>query len=161
MFCTSICCDQGPLPAPGAPGLWRLTACLVLRVLPVEGSLHLHSQGSLLREARTLSWVFTWPGPFWSCWDESFPHRLPGSRPQLPATSLHVSSALGGLSAQANPTQASAGPRPCRPSPACLSRRCWAGGPAAFPLWPKARGSRPWSWVPVPGPALRLDQVDK
>lgn len=42
------------------------THSLVPQVLPTEGRLHLHRQGSLLREAHVLSWVFTWTGPFWS-----------------------------------------------------------------------------------------------
>lgn len=142
MFCTSICCNQGPLPAAGGPGL-----CLALQVFPTEGRLHLHRQGSLLREAHTLLWVFMWPGPFWSCWGGSFPCRLPRSWPQLSATFLHVSSALGSLSAEANPTQSSAGQGPCHLSPARLSHPCWAGGLAVYPLWPKAHDSRPWSPV--------------
>lgn len=49
-------------------------------VLPTEGRLHLLRQGSLLREAHLLAWVFTWTGPFGSRWGGSFPCLLPRSR---------------------------------------------------------------------------------
>lgn len=159
MFCTSTCCNQGPLPAAGGPGLWRVTAWS-FRCSPRRGDCISIDRLSSKGGPHAVMGVYV-ARSLWSCWGGSFPCRLPGSWPQLPSTSLHVSLALGAVSAEANPTQASAGQRPCRPSPARLSHPCRAGRLAVFPLWPKAHGSWPWSRVPVPGPALCLDQVDK